>query len=64
MHRILGTISLISMLASVIGGMMIVVSGKMHGGKSLSYFGMLFFAWWILCVSHIQFNSFLFMKDL
>jgi hypothetical protein len=44
-------ICLFSMLGSVIGGFMIIGSGKTMGGKSLSYFGTLFFAWWLLCCS-------------
>jgi hypothetical protein len=52
-HRLLGMICLFSMLGSVIGGFMIIGSGKTMGGKALPYFGTLFFAWWLLCVSDI-----------
>jgi hypothetical protein len=56
-HRLLGMICLFSMLGSVIGGFMIIGSGKTMGGKSLSYFGTLFFAWWLLCVSDMQYRK-------
>ncbi len=54
-HRVMGVISLFSVLVSVSGGLIIVASGKAEGGKSSEIFGVFFFASWIVCVS---FNAF------
>ena len=53
LHRVSGYVALVSLIISVIGGVVIISSGKTEGGLTMILQGILFLIIWVLCVSGI-----------